>query len=179
MTPIDDQGRPEPPLDAGEADTLLGYLDYQRATFEWKTRGLDATGMAARFGTSTMTLGGMMKHLALVEDWWFGENLAGAATSPPFDTVDFRADPDWEWRTAAEDSPEYLRELWGQAVARSREHVASTLARGGLDQAAARRWASGEAPSLRWILCHMIEEYARHNGHADLLREGVDGATGE
>ncbi|HLH47024.1 MAG TPA: DUF664 domain-containing protein, partial [Acidimicrobiales bacterium] len=68
MTDTDEQGRPEPPLDADEAGTLLGFLEYQRATFAWKTSGLGADGLGARAGASTMTLGGMMKHLAVVED---------------------------------------------------------------------------------------------------------------
>ncbi|MEC5180160.1 mycothiol transferase [Arthrobacter sp. CG_A4] len=72
-----------------------------------------------------------------------------------------------------------LRALWQGAVVRSRSLVAETLAGGGLDSLALRTWPDGGAPSLRWIVCHMIEEYARHNGHADLLRESVDGSTGE
>ncbi|MDE3065859.1 MAG: DinB family protein [Acidobacteriota bacterium] len=179
MTITDDQGRPEAPVDAAETETLLGFLDYQRATFEWKTRGLDAAGMSARVGPTSMTLGGMMKHLALVEDWWFGENLSGVPASRPFDGVDFAADPDWDWRTGAEDDPSSLRELWADAVVRSRAHVEAALADGGLDRLAARRWRDGRTPTLRWIVCHMIEEYARHNGHADLIREAVDGSTGE
>ena len=85
----------------------------------------------------------------------------------------------WEWRSAAHDTPEQLRILWEDAVGRSRSLVAEALADGGLDQMARRSWPDGRAPSLRWILCHMIEEYARHNGHADLIRETVDGLTGE
>jgi hypothetical protein len=85
----------------------------------------------------------------------------------------------WEWRSAAEDSPEQLHALWRDAVARSRVLVVNALADGGLDRPAERTWPDGRAPSLRWIVVHMIEEYARHNGHADLLRESVDGLTGE
>jgi len=81
--------------------------------------------------------------------------------------------------SAAQDSPERLRELWQAAVARSRARVAEVLADGGLDRPARRTWPDGRSPSLRWILVHMVEEYARHNGHADLLRESVDGAVGE
>jgi hypothetical protein len=69
--------------------------------------------------------------------------------------------------------------LWRDAVERSRADVAEALADGGLDRLARRGWADGRTPSLRWILCHLIEEYARHNGHADLIREAVDGQTGE
>jgi hypothetical protein len=93
--------------------------------------------------------------------------------------VDWKADPDWDWHSAADDSPEQLFALWRDAVARSRLLVSEALADGGLEQLARRTWTDGRAPSLRWILVHMIEEYARHNGHADLLRESVDGLTGE
>jgi Protein of unknown function (DUF664) len=84
-----------------------------------------------------------------------------------------------DWHSAAEDTPEQLQTLWRDAVARSRALVTEALADGGLERLAWRTWPGGRAPSLRWILCHLIEEYARHNGHADLLRESVDGLTGE
>jgi uncharacterized damage-inducible protein DinB len=176
---LDEHGRPEPPVAADETATLLGYLDYQRATFAWKCRGLGPDGLNARTAASTMTLGGMIKHLALVEDGWFSRSLFGQDYSPPWDTVDWASDPDWEWRTAADDTPEELRAMWEEAVARSRRRVADALDGGGLDRLAVRTWPDGRAPSLRWIMLHMVEEYARHNGHADLLREAVDGETGE
>jgi uncharacterized damage-inducible protein DinB len=176
---LDGHGRPEPPAVADEATMLVAFLDYHRATFDWKCRGLGHDGLSARTAASTMTLGGMMKHLALVEDGWFSRSLFGHEYSPPWNAVDWTTDPDWEWRTAGEDSPEALRSLWGDAVTRSRRLVAAALREGGLDRHAARTWSDGQAPSLRWIMLHMIEEYARHNGHADLLREAVDGETGE
>ena len=171
--------RPEPPVDGDEVATLLGFLDYQRATLAWKCEGLDASGLRATLGASSMTLGGILKHLAAVEDGWFSEFLHGRGQQAPWDGVDWDADPDWEWRTAADDAPDELRALWQGAVARSRASVAEALAAGGLGQPARRTWPDGRTPSLRWILVHMIEEYARHNGHADLLRESVDGQTGE
>lgn len=179
MTDIDAQGRPEPPIAGDETQTLLGYLDYHRATLAWKTDGLDAEGLRAALPPTTMTLGGMLKHLAYVEDSWFARRLLGLPSAPPWDTVDWSADEDWDWHSAADDSPEELRALWQAAVERSRALVAEALADGGLDLLAARPWPDGRAPSLRWIVVHMIEEYARHNGHADLLREAVDGLTGE
>jgi len=179
MTDIDEHGRPEPPQTADETATLLGFLDYQRATLAWKCAGLDATGLSATVGASSMTLGGLLKHLALVEDHWFSRSLHGQERQPPWDAIDWKTDPDWEWRSAAADSPEQLRVLWENAVARSRSLVAEALEEGGLDRLARRTRPGGSAPSLRWILLHMIEEYARHNGHADLLRESVDGETGE
>ena len=179
MTDLDEQGRPEPPLAADEASTLQGYLDYQRATLDWKCRGLDARGLRATVGASTMALGGMMKHLTNVEDWWFSRVLLDRAPHSPWDTVDEDADPDWDWHSAVDDSPEQLRTSWRETVARSRALVDEALGTGDLGQLARRVWPDGRAPSLRWILCHMIEEYARHNGHADILRESIDGETGE
>jgi len=176
---VDEHGRPEPPEAAGETATILGFLEYQRATFAWKCAGLDAAGLGATVGVSTMTLGGMLKHLALVESTWFSRSLYGRDRLPPWDAVDWTADPDWDWHSAADDSPEQLFALWEGAVAKSRTLVADALAAGGLEQPAKRTWPDGRAPSLRWILVHMIEEYARHNGHADLLRESIDGSTGE
>src|SRR5699024_1069371 len=97
----------------------------------------------------------------------------------PWDSVDWQADSDWDWHSAADDTPEQLRHLWETTVERSRLHVAQALKEDGLDQLARRAFPDGQAASLRWILTHMIEEYARHNGHADLLREALDGQTGE
>ncbi|MEV5555710.1 DinB family protein [Nonomuraea wenchangensis] len=179
MTVIDEQGRPEPPIAAGETATLLGYLDYQRATLAWKCSGLDEAGLRATVGVSSMTLGGLLKHMSYVEDHWFSRALHGNDPHPPWDTVDWAADRDWDWNSAAADSPEQLHAMWQGFVARSRELTEKALADGGLDRLAERGWPDGTTPSLRWILCHMIEEYARHNGHADLIRESVDGVTGE
>jgi uncharacterized damage-inducible protein DinB len=179
MTDLDEQGRPEPPLAAGETDTLLGFLEYQRATLAWKCKDLDAAGLGATVAPSSMTLGGLLKHLAYVEDLWCSRWLHGRDPQPPWDTVDWKADPDWDWHSAAADTPEQLLTLWRDAVARSRSLVSDALADGGLERPARRSWPDGRAPSLRWILFHLVEEYARHNGHADLLRESVDGLTGE
>jgi uncharacterized damage-inducible protein DinB len=179
MTDLDEHGRPEPPLAGDEAATLLGFLDHQRATLDWKCSGLDPAGLRVTVAASSITLGGLLKHLAYVEDAWFSRWLHGQDRQPPWDTVDWEADPDWDWHSAAEDSPEQLSALWRDAVGRSRSLVAEALADGGLDRLARRTWPDGRAPSLRWILVHMVEEYARHNGHADLIRESVDGRTGE
>lgn len=181
MTDLADKGRPSPPLAADETATLLGFLEYQRATLAWKCWGLDAAGLDAKVGASAMTLGGLLKHMAYVEDLWCSRWLLGREPAPPWDTVDWEADRDWDWHSAADDTPDELFTLWLGFGARSRSLVGAALAAGGLDRLATGIPASWgpEPPSLRWILCHMIEEYARHVGHADLLRESVDGATGE
>jgi uncharacterized damage-inducible protein DinB len=179
LTVIDEQGRPEPPLAADEIAMILGFLDYQRATLAWKCEGVDAAGLRVTVGVSSMTLGGMLKHMAYVEDEWFSRSLPGRDRVLPWNSVDWKADPDWEWNSAAADTAEQLFALWRESVARSDVQVAATLAEGGLDTLAGRTFPDGRAPSLRWILLHMIEEYARHNGHADLIRESIDGLVGE
>jgi hypothetical protein len=163
--------RAEPPLAGDEAATLLGFLERQRATFGWKCGGLGAAGLRATLGSSSMSLGGMLKHLARFEDDMSSEWLLGQEQRPPWNTVDWEADGDWDWRTAAEDAPEQLYGLWRDAVARSRALFAQALADGGA--------ARVGGPSLRYILLNMVEEYARHNGHADLIRESVDGLVGQ
>ena len=127
MTIIDEQGRPEPPVDGDELATLLGFLDFQRATLEWKCRGLDAAGLNRTVPPSSLTLAGLLKHMALVESSWFERWLHGGEYAPPFDAVDWDADPDWEFETAGADTPEHLLGLWNAAVERSRTLVAKAL----------------------------------------------------
>lgn len=172
-------GRVEPPIAGDETAAVLGELERVRSYLGWKCGGLDAAGLRATLGPSRITLGGLLKHLALVEDTHFAQLLLAREPGPPWDAVDWDADPDWEWRTAADDSPEQLTEMWEQAVARSRAVVAGALADGGLDHIGRHVTRDGESPNLRRILLDLIEEYARHVGHADLLRESVDGLTGE
>ena len=117
--------------------------------------------------------------MAYVENHWFSDWLLGHEKLSPWCEVDWSQDRDWDWNSAANDTPEQLLKLWHEACALSRLNVASTLENGNLDQLAKRTWPNGDSPSLRWILVHMIEEYARHNGHADLLRESIDGQVGE
>lgn len=107
MTTIDEQGRPEPPLDADEIGSVLELLESQRATPAWKCAGLGADGLRATTASS-MTLGGLLKHMAFVEDHWFSRWLHGRDPSPPWDTVDWEADRDWEWTSATTDSPDEL-----------------------------------------------------------------------
>jgi Protein of unknown function (DUF664) len=179
MTYIDQEPWPEPPLAADEATAIVAALERQRATLAWKTGGLEADGLRATAAASTITLGGLLKHLALVEDQRTAVFLTGEPIGPPWDAVDFEADPDWAWRSAADDSPAELYRLWRDAVERSRAATARVLADGGLDQPSRFTTPSGEHPNLRRVLVDQIEEYIRHTGHADLLREAVDGLVGE
>jgi len=162
-----------------EADSLLSVLERNRRTFAWKTSDLDENGLRATTAASSMTLGGLLKHVAPVEADWLAVKLAGEKYGPPWEEVDFDADPDWEWRTGAEDPPDEVYALWRDAVTRSREIVAAVIAERGLDGPASFTWPDGRTPTVRAMVLDMIEEYARHTGHADILREAVDGRVGE
>jgi hypothetical protein len=169
----------EPHPAGSEADLVVFALDRSRAQFAWKCGGLDAAALRRQHPPSAMTLGGLLKHLALNEDYTTARKVTGQPLGAPWNAVDFDADPGWEWRTAAEDTPEALYALWRGAVRRSRAAVTAALKRGGLDQPAAFTSSSGETPNLRRVLVDLHDEYARHVGHADLLREAVDGLVGE
>ena len=157
----------------------LFALERSRAQFAWKTGGLDAAGLRLRLTDSSTSLAGLLKHLALVEDFKVTQWLGGAMGGP-WRQSDFDADPDWEWHTAAEGTPADLYALWRGAVERSRVAWAAALsADGGLDRPAAFSIETGESPNLRRGLVDLHDEYARHLGQADLLREAVDGLVGE
>lgn len=171
--------RQAPRSSGTELELLLGYLNYHRDTLRMKTQGLDARQLDTPLPPSDLTLGGLLKHLAFVEDWWFSCVLHGQEAREPWSGADWEADPDWDWHSAADDSPEELRTLLERHVADSDRLLARALEEGGgLDQLA-RRVHHGRRVSLRYILIHLIEEYARHNGHADLIRQAVDGSVGE
>jgi hypothetical protein len=169
----------EPPLAGTEAEHLVGALDRLRTTFRWKADELDSAGLRVRIGASSLTLGGLLKHLARAEDQMFTTKLSGAAVSPPWDTVDWKSDPEWDFESAADDKPEQLYAIWDDTIARSRAKLDAAIADGGLDQLVHLSWADGSHLSLRRLVCDLIEEYGRHTGHADLLREAVDGRVGE
>jgi hypothetical protein len=169
----------EPPLAGTELEHLVGALDRLRATFRWKADGLDERGLRARIATSSLTLGGLLKHLALVEDYIFTTKLSGASIGTPWEDAYESDVPDWEFVSAADDTAEELYALWAGAVERSRARLDAALADGGLDQLVHVTSDDGRQASLRRLLCDLIEEYGRHTGHADLLREAVDGLVGE
>jgi uncharacterized damage-inducible protein DinB len=169
--------RPETAAVEGEGATLLAFLDYQRMTLEWKCSRLDDSGLAARLPTSALSLGGLLRHMSRVEDYWFGEVAARAgAPLEPWASMEWAG----EWDDAASIPGDDLRRTWDQRVTASKAVTEALLAEG--PQALDTRlpaWGGHGTVTLRWVLVHMIEEYARHNGHADLLREAVDGETGE
>jgi hypothetical protein len=168
----------EPPVAGTEAEHVLGALDRLRWTFRYKADDLDAAGLGQRVGASTLTLGRLLKHLAVQEDYASFVKMAGEPMPSVWDDNGWDADDDWELNSADGDDPATLYRLWDDAVARSRERVAARLADGGLDQEV-HVSADGRHASLRRLLLDLVEEYGRHTGHADLLREAVDGRTGE
>jgi hypothetical protein len=167
----------EPPLAGTEVEHLLGALDRLRTTFRWKADGLDDAGLRSRVGESALTLGGLLKHLALVEDHASTVRLSGERLGEPWEST--WQGQDWEFTSAAEDGAAVLYALWDGAVERSRARFDAALADGGPGQLVNIRWPDGGQASLRRLLFDLVEEYGRHTGHADLLREAVDGRVGE
>jgi hypothetical protein len=169
----------EPPFAGTEPEQLLGALNRLRTTFRWKADDLDAAGLQTRIGASSLTLGGLLKHLAAVEDSTFTAKLSGAPIGSPWDANGWDGSNDWEFATAADDTPEHLYALWDGAIERSNARLDKALADDGLDQLVHVSGPDGQHASLRRLVCDLIEEYGRHTGHADLLREAVDGRVGE
>jgi len=169
----------EPPLAGTEAEQLIGALERLRTTFRWKADDLGAAGLRTHIDASSLTLGGLLKHLAVNEDYMFTTKLRGEPLGAPWDPAAWDGDDDWEFTSAADDTPEQLYALWDDAVERSRARLDAALADGGLGQLVHASGPDGHQASLRRLVCDLIEEYGRHTGHADLLRETVDGLTGE
>jgi len=168
---------PHIPKSADEREMLVAFLDYQRAIMLDKASGLTQAQWGQRLEPSTMTLGGMIYHLTVVEESWFGDMFSGEGLGEPWASVDWEADRDWEWTVAPTMDPKTVLDAYRAAIARSNEIVASADK---LDQLSTKsRGDTGEHWSLRWILIHMIEETARHAGHADLIRESIDGEVGD
>jgi hypothetical protein len=166
----------EPPPVGDEGSTLLGSLERQRATFRWKCADLDTAGLTTRIGASELTLARLLKHLAYMEDLNFTGALAGADLPPPWAGIDAGGRSAWVFASADDDDPEHLYRWWDEAAERSRRACAEVILREGPQ---ATFESGGTRVSVRRLLVDMIEEYGRHTGHADLLREAVDGRTGE
>lgn len=177
------RGRPErpwePPLAGTETDHLLASIERLRWTFRFKADGLDTDGLGTRVGASTLTLGRLLKHLATVEDHYSTERLTGAPLPAAWDVNGWDEDEDWELTSADADDPATLYATYDAAVARSRAAVTAAIAERGLDGEAHAAMPDGRHLNIRRLLCDLLEEYGRHTGHADLLREAVDGRVGE
>jgi uncharacterized damage-inducible protein DinB len=169
--------RRDPDQAADEVTTMSQFLDYHRATLLMKIEGLTQEQLGLRLPTSELTLAGLVKHLAYVEDSWFQEDMLGRPLPEPWLSAPFAEDRDWELHSAPDDTPEELVALYQAACERSRAVVRDVGDLSTLSVAKSRH--NGEPFSLRWIVLHMIEETARHNGHVDILRESIDGVTGE
>ncbi|MEU4111978.1 DinB family protein [Streptomyces sp. NPDC027717] len=166
--------RREPAIDAGERDMLEGWLDYHRQTLIEKCADLtDRQLRTPSVEPSTMTLLGLVRHLAEVERYWFHEILLGEDPGVLYSTEE---DPDADWHITEADTWQDAYTTWLTEVETARRNAAGL----GLDDfSKGLRRSAGDPFNVRWIYTHMIEEYARHNGHADLIRERVDGRTGE
>ena len=163
--------RVDPPYRGDELATLLGFLDYQRATLAGKCEGLSPEQLRLRADPpSNLSLLGLVRHLAEVERGWFRQGIAGEDIADIW-CSDQSRDADLDEVDTAEVAPAF--QAW-QAEIDAAQVIATTTP---LDATMVHR--SGDVISLRWVLVHMIEEYARHNGHADLLREHIDGVKGE
>jgi uncharacterized damage-inducible protein DinB len=168
--------RSDPEPDGSERILLAEYLDSQREIVLTKTEGLVQAQLVQRHPPSELTLAGLLFHLSLVEETWMEERFSGRAPRAPWEGVDWEADPDWEFRNAESVAAEELRDRYRQACERSRRVAAAAS---GLSQLSVATLRDGRHFSLRWVLLHLIEETARHAGHADMLREAIDGTVGE
>ena len=160
--------RPEPPLAGPPKELVEGFLDFLRATLLWKLDGLSDEDLRRSLVPSGWSLLGMVKHIAYVERSWFRKVFLGETVTFPWT----EADPDADWRIEPGETTAQVLDLYRDECARARAIVAAAS----WDDLAVR---ADEPRSLGWILTHMVEETARHCGHADLVREQLDGATGE
>ncbi|MEU6084842.1 DinB family protein [Streptomyces sp. NPDC047108] len=164
--------RPSPPTASGERAMLEGWLEFHRATLVAKCEGLDDAKLReASVPPSSLSLMGLVRHMADVERHWFRRTLTAEDAPPLFYTDE---DPDGEFHLSEKDTWKDARAAWEGEVGRARDAASGRS----LDDLAVQEIRGGEKVNLRWIYVHMIEEYARHNGHADLIRERVDGAVG-
>jgi uncharacterized damage-inducible protein DinB len=165
--------RPEPHVAADERTTLVQFLDYFRATLEWKAEGLtDEQAATATVEPSSLTISGLVRHMTDVERLWFRHCFEGEVVEPVYWTDDH---PDGDFEVDAATSLDEALTMWRAEVERCCEIIESATDLGETSAAPHH----GEFPTMRWILVHMVEEYARHCGHADLIRERIDGARGD
>lgn len=168
----------EPPFAGTETAHLFGMLERQRATFRWKADGLDDEGLRFKFPSSELTIGGLLKHLALVEDdkfaWcMFGERPITRTSLPEGTEVET-----WQFSVGDDETASDVYRWYDDAVRRAQTQTARILAEELLDTPGSIEF-DGIRPSIRRFVCDLIEEYGRHTGHADLLREAIDGRVGE
>jgi len=163
--------RPEPPLAGTEKEMLLGFLNFLRETILWKADGLTDEELRRPHDPSGLTLLGLIKHLAYVERWWFQRVFIGEDVTFPWT----EEDPDADWRVEPDETTQAICDLYRQEI----DIANRVVAEHDLDDLARVPRPSMQGLQLRWIVTHMIEETARHCGHADFMREAIDGQTGE
>ncbi|QWF21951.1 DinB family protein [Nocardioides sp. LMS-CY] len=178
MTTSPNVFRTETPLAGTEIEALVGSLNRMRTYLLWKCGGVDDAGIRATLGTSTLTLGGLLKHLSVVEAITFSWKLHGRRPFAPFEDADWD-DPDWHFRVEDDDTPASLEALYRASVAKGQALVDEAIAEVGLGGDADIADDEGRHANVRRLVYDMIEEYGRHVGHADLIRESVDGLVGE
>ena len=160
--------REDPPFVAGERDMLDAFLAFQQQTLLLKIDGLSEADLRRSFVPSGTSFLALVKHLAYVHRWWFRAVFAGEQVDIPWQ----RGDESGDWRIEANDTVASLVAFYQDEVA-----LARAITRAAQPDDIARHPAI--RPTLRWVLTHMVEEVARHNGHADFTRELIDGSTGE
>jgi uncharacterized damage-inducible protein DinB len=164
--------RSEPGFEADERTMLLGWLDYHRATILLKADGLTDDQARKRLGPSGLTILGLVRHLAEVERWWFRMVFAGETIT----TIWCDDDVERDFNVTADDTLAEAIDSYREECERANRIIEAAALD---DLAAGSAERPGVHPSMRWIVTHMIEETARHNGHADLIRESIDGTTGD
>ncbi len=167
---------PELNRSTDERTTLTEMLDFYRAVLLRKCWGLNAEQLAMAVAPGEITLGGLLLHMALVEDYWFDHRFVGRDERALWADIPWDDDHDWEFHHAHDWTTEALIDQFSESLDRSRAAIRSAAS---LDQMAQLTRDDGTRWNLRWILVHMVEEYARHCGHADLVRESIDGSTGD
>lgn len=168
----------EPPLSGTDSEHLVAMLERLRATFRWKADGLAKDQLCIELPTSSLTMGGLLKHLAMAEDDVFAWRINGDRPVTRFLVPESDDVAAWQFRVGDDESANDVYRLWDDAVRRSRAAWSDIIETGSLDEPGALEF-DGQYPSVRRHVCDLIEEYGRHTGHADLLREAIDGRTGE
>ena len=163
----------EPATTTDERTMLVEFLDYFRAVFERKVGGLDDEQARVRVAASSIDLLGLVRHMAEVERWWFRRLFTAEIDTGVYELPD---DIDADWHHGSADTLADALDAWQSEVTRAREIVLDAPS---LETIGALSTTSRGDVSLRWIVVHMIEEYARHCGHADLIREAIDGRVGD